>query len=234
MNVCFSMKRSDQERTEKWHTYEKNRAALILEEALKQIKSLDPDDVTDKHITILAEASSHALEQGLPTLTKIKLTNYENITDKSIRKLLLCYPTLQSITLASCKIGNKTIAYLAKHCPLLENIVLVGFKTIDNIGITAIAAYCSKLKNLNIADCANVSDEALIELALHCPLLEKVNLFANQKVTAIGIKALLFGCKNLKEVEIYQCTKISSTEITALEREYPGIIISKLKSLKFT
>lgn len=226
MQLVHAMQKRN--RDEDWATYKKNRAEFLLESELKKLKSLDKETITNKHLEELAEASTHAIEQGLPGIQELYLGLCDNITGSGIRNLIPNTKNLLSITISSCNIGDKTACAIATCCPLLEKAFLVGFKQLTSIGITALAKRCKNLKKLNVADCFNVDDNALFSLAAHSKLLEEINLFANQKITVSGIKALLTGCKNLKKVFIYRCRKITPSEIEELKGIYPGIIVSTL------
>ncbi|XP_065881454.1 F-box protein At1g47056-like [Euphorbia lathyris] len=94
-------------------------------------------------------------------------------------------PNLQELVLIGVNPTKNSIEMLASNCPNLERLALCGSDTVGDAEICCIAAKCVALKKLCIKSCP-VSDHGMEALASGCPNLVKVKVKKCRGVTCEG------------------------------------------------
>lgn len=146
----------------------------------------DDDDDTEGDTSIYSNAAVEALPSYL-TSTKLKILDLEGLRrlqDKELLSLIKnSCATLVDINLSVCRcISDRSIIYLAQHCPLLKVLML---------------------------SLTNITDQSLHELALHCPLLETIQLYGCRRITNHGLLSLQRLSRTLVFVSVSECLQIN-------------------------
>ncbi|KAG2375959.1 F-box protein [Vigna angularis] len=105
------------------------------------------------------------------------------------------------------RIGDDGLAAIAKHCPDLQELVLIGvYPTFSSLA--AIACNCRNLERLALCGIGTVGDAEIECIADKCVALKKLCI-KGCPVSNAGIGALASGCPNLVKVKVKKCRKIT-------------------------
>ncbi|XP_027913127.1 F-box protein SKIP2 [Vigna unguiculata] len=105
------------------------------------------------------------------------------------------------------RIGDDGLAAIAKHCPDLQELVLIGvYPTFSSLA--AIASNCRNLERLALCGIGTVGDAEIECIASKCVALKKLCI-KGCPVSNAGIGALASGCPNLVKVKVKKCRKIT-------------------------
>ena len=74
---------------------------------------------------------------------------------------------LTQISLSNTLVKDDMIAYVAKHCPNLERIILNNCYLVTDSAVYSIAMHCLGLKELDIGFCSKLTDIGIQSLAVH-------------------------------------------------------------------
>ena len=74
---------------------------------------------------------------------------------------------ISQLSLSNTFVNDDMIAYVAKHCPSLERILLNNCPSITDSSIYAIAMHCTRLKELDLGFCPKLTDIGIQSLAVH-------------------------------------------------------------------
>ncbi|KAH3764719.1 hypothetical protein Pelo_3425 [Pelomyxa schiedti] len=153
------------------------------------------------------------------TLEYLSVDNCSTLTDEIMVVLAACFPTLQSLSLDSCEIGDPGLVHLssAVFCKSLKSLNLCYINA-TGLGITACLTAFTALEHINLDLLADVGDDPLqylpsalvsfsaeatdignegIQHLVHlCPKLHTLSLLCNQ-LTDFGVQ-LLEGLPSLQ------------------------------------
>lgn len=141
------------------------------------------------------------LFKNLASLTSLVLTNYHQITDKTLKELVVNCQDLQAIDLTGCTgITNEGLCQLSK-LDCLTCIKLSNTKISDQGVIQLVQGPSStRLKELRLDGCTNLTSACLTSVAAHCPNIE-VLIFNNCSKSADEVSGLEDNAfKNLKQL----------------------------------
>ncbi|WVZ20836.1 hypothetical protein V8G54_008158 [Vigna mungo] len=105
------------------------------------------------------------------------------------------------------RISDDGLAAIAKHCPDLQELVLIGvYPTFSSLA--AIACNCRNLERLALCGIRIVGDAEIECIADKCVALKKLCI-KGCPVSNARIRALASGCPNLVKVKVKKCRKIT-------------------------
>lgn len=105
------------------------------------------------------------------------------------------------------RIGDDGLVAIAKHCPKLQELVLIGvYPTF--LSLAAIASNCRNLERLALCGIGTVGDAEIECIADKCVALKKLCI-KGCPVSNAGIGALALGCPNLVKVKVKKCRKVT-------------------------
>ncbi|KAL6317327.1 hypothetical protein AAG906_030080 [Vitis piasezkii] len=111
------------------------------------------------------------------------------IGDEGLSAVAKCCPNLQELVLIGVNPTKLSLEMLAANCQNLERLALCASDTVGDAEISCIAAKCLALKKLCIKSCP-VSDQGMRALACGCPNLVKVKVKKCRAVTYEGADGL--------------------------------------------
>eukprot|EP00252_Welwitschia_mirabilis_P000667 TRINITY_DN10640_c0_g1_i1.p1 TRINITY_DN10640_c0_g1~~TRINITY_DN10640_c0_g1_i1.p1 ORF type:complete len:491 (-),score=34.36 TRINITY_DN10640_c0_g1_i1:84-1556(-) len=117
---------------------------------------------------------------------------------------------LQKLHVNGCrknKIGDDGLIMIAKNCPNLKELVLVGVNvTVQSLDM--LASNCSVLERLALCGSDTIGDAELYCLAAKCHSLKKFCI-KGCPVSDQGMESLAFGCPKLVKVKVKKCTGVT-------------------------
>ncbi len=152
--------------------------------------------------------SLRALTALLPGLKTVSLA-YSKCTDDDLIPFISRYPSITSLNLDNCSIGNPGAQAIAATCTALRFLSLSKCYSITDDGVIPLANKCSNLTHLNLKECADISEKSARVLATHCTNLTSLNL-GSSKIKEKGIKRIAQGCTKLTDLD-FSWTSLSNT-----------------------
>lgn len=105
------------------------------------------------------------------------------------------------------RIGDDGLVSVAKHCPNLQELVLIGVNA-TLLSLELLATSCVRLERLAICGSDTVGDAEIVCIATKCVALKKLCI-KSCPVSDIGIEALAGGCPNLVKVKVKKCRAVT-------------------------
>ncbi|CAI0465061.1 unnamed protein product [Linum tenue] len=104
-------------------------------------------------------------------------------------------------------IGDDGLIAVAKHCPNLQELVLIGVNP-TKISLETLASNCQNLERLALCGSDTVGDAEISCIAAKCMALKKLCI-KSCLVSDEGMKALATGCPNLVKVKVKKCRGVT-------------------------
>ncbi|TKY75030.1 F-box protein [Spatholobus suberectus] len=138
------------------------------------------------------DAGLVAVAEGCKRLRKLRIGwGPHNIGDESLMAVAKCCPNLQQLVLIGMNPSKACLEMLASNCRSLEQLGLCGSDAVGDTEICCIAAKCVALKEVYIEGCL-VSDRGIEELAATCPNLVRVKVWKCKGVND-RVEYMLYG-----------------------------------------
>ena len=149
-----------------------------------------------------------AIHSQCDSLTKLRITDSENMTDEGFVKLFTDWqnPPLSQVDLQKCR-------YIDAQAPRqnTRNIGLCGE------GFKALMAHSGqRLQDLNIHACRNISREAFEEVfSEHAqyPELKHLEISFCEEITDFILASIFRACPSIKEVNVFGCMKVKNVHV---------------------
>ncbi|KAJ7958197.1 F-box protein [Quillaja saponaria] len=106
------------------------------------------------------------------------------------------------------RIGDEGLIALAKSCPNLQELVLIGVNP-TKASLEMLASNCQNLERLALCGSDTVGDSEISCIAAKCIALKKLCI-KSCPVSDHGMEALAGGCPNLVKVKIKKCKGVTS------------------------
>ncbi|CDO94361.1 unnamed protein product [Kluyveromyces dobzhanskii CBS 2104] len=209
-----------------------NHGLVILFTSLPQLREIrvtHNTNITDEFMLAVSQET-----MGLPALRLVDFSGCENITDKTIDKLVTLAPKLRNLFLGKCsRITDSALKSLAR---LGKNIQTMHFGHCFNIsdeGVKVLVSNCPKIQYIDFACCTNLTNKTLYELA-ELPKLKRIGMVKCSQITDEGLLTMisirgrndtlervhLSYCTSLTIYPIYEllmaCPKLSHLSLTAV------------------
>lgn len=167
----------------------------------------------------------------VPGLTEVHLEKI-NIGDRGLSVLSACVEleVLNLVRTAECT--NKGLAFVAERCRLLRKVHIDGAKAnrIGDEGLAAIARRCPNLQELVLIG-VNPTALSLGLIAANCQNLERLALCGSETIGDAEISCIAAKCLALKKLCIKGCP-VSNHAIEALAEGCPNLVKVKVKKCK--
>ncbi|KAJ1398190.1 Leucine-rich repeat domain superfamily [Sesbania bispinosa] len=112
-------------------------------------------------------------------LRRLRLANYQNISDKGLRQVAMKLPLLEEFDIHVKNLSKDSIEAFGRCCPLLRvfkfNARITADVKIDNEIVIAIAKTMPKLRDLLISGLL-LTEDGLLAILDGCPLLQSLDL----------------------------------------------------------
>lgn len=105
------------------------------------------------------------------------------------------------------RIGDEGLIAVAKHCPNLQELVLIGLDP-TKLSLDLLATNCQNLERLALCGSDSVGDPEISCIAAKCIALKKLCI-KSCPVSDQGMEALANGCPNLVKVKVKKCRKVT-------------------------
>ncbi|CAN6989046.1 unnamed protein product [Brassica rapa subsp. trilocularis] len=122
------------------------------------------------------------------------------------------------------RIGDEGLMALAKHCLLLQELVLIGVDA-THASLSAIASNCKKLERLALCGSSAIGDVEMACIADKCVALRKFCI-KGCPITDVGIKALALGCPNLVKLKVKKCIVVTGDVREWLRERRRTLVVS--------
>lgn len=144
---------------------------------------------------------------NLETLHIVKTPECTNFGLKSIAENCRLLRKLHIDGWKTNRIGDDGLISVAKHCPNLQELVLIGVNsTLASLGL--LATNCVRLERLALCGSDTVGDAEISCIATRCVALRKLCI-KSCPLSDLGIEALASGCPNLVKVKVKKCRGIT-------------------------
>ncbi|OAY71157.1 F-box protein At1g47056-like [Ananas comosus] len=140
----------------------------------------------------------------------LHLVKTPECTDAGLAPLLARCRRLRKVHLDGWKtnrIGDPSLSALARACPDLQELVLIGVNPTAR-SLEPVAANCRALERLALCGCDTFGDAELACVAAKCAALKKLCV-KGCPVTDVGLGALADGCPKLVKVKIKKCRGVT-------------------------
>ncbi|KAF9668526.1 hypothetical protein SADUNF_Sadunf14G0012700 [Salix dunnii] len=105
------------------------------------------------------------------------------------------------------RIGDDGLTAVAKYCPNLQELVLIGVNP-TTISVELLASNCQNLERLALCGSDTVGDAEISCIAAKCVALKKLCI-KSCPVSDHGLEALANGCPNLVKVKVKKCRAVT-------------------------
>ncbi|KAF8404968.1 hypothetical protein HHK36_009863 [Tetracentron sinense] len=105
------------------------------------------------------------------------------------------------------RIGDEGLIAIAKSCPNLQELVLIGVNP-TSLSLSLLAANCRNLERLALCGSETIGDSEISCIASKCMALRKLCI-KSCPVSDHGIEALAGGCPNLVKVKVKKCRGVT-------------------------
>ncbi|KAG2311628.1 hypothetical protein Bca52824_023185 [Brassica carinata] len=122
------------------------------------------------------------------------------------------------------RIGDEGLMALAKHCLLLQELVLIGVDA-THASLSAIASNCKKLERLDLCGSSAIGDAEMACIAEKCVALRKFCI-KGCPISDVGIKALALGCPNLVKLKVKKCIVVTGDVREWLRERRRTLVVS--------
>ncbi|KAF6157183.1 hypothetical protein GIB67_041644 [Kingdonia uniflora] len=113
------------------------------------------------------------------------------------------------------RIGDEGLITIAKRCPNLQELVLIGVNpTLLSLGL--LGANCQNLQRLALCASETIGDAEICCIASKCMALKKLCI-KGCPISDHGMEALALGCPNLVKVKVKKCRYPS--DVVVVENE---------------
>lgn len=144
---------------------------------------------------------------GLDTLHVVKTAECSNAGLSKVAQRCVLLRKVHIDGWRTNRIGDDGLVAIAKHCPKLQELVLIGvYPTF--LSLAAIASNCRNLERLALCGIGTVGDAEMECIADKCVALKKLCI-KGCPVSNAGIGALALGCPNLVKVKVKKCRKVT-------------------------
>lgn len=144
---------------------------------------------------------------GLDTLHVVKTADCSNVGLATVAERCKLLKKVHIDGWRMNRIGDDGLIAIAKHCPNLQELVLIGvYPTF--LSLAAIASNCKNLERLALCGIGTVGDAEIECIADKCVALKKLCI-KGCPISNAGIGALASGCPNLVKVKVKKCKKIT-------------------------
>lgn len=124
----------------------------------------------------------------------------------------------------SNRIGDEALIAVARHCPNLQELVLIGVNA-THISLMAVASNCQKLERLALCGSGSIGDAEIACISAKCLALKKLCI-KGCAISDIGIEALAWGCPNLVKIKVKKCRGVSSEVAGWLKGRRGSLIVN--------
>ncbi|XP_047327088.1 F-box protein At1g47056-like [Impatiens glandulifera] len=122
------------------------------------------------------------------------------------------------------RIRDDGLIAVAKHCPNLQELVLVGVNP-TRLSLEPLATNCKNLERLALCGSESVGDPEISCIAEKCIALKKLCI-KNCPVSDLGLEALAGGCPNLVKVKVKKCKLVTSKGVDGLRASRGSLTIN--------
>ncbi|OAA41643.1 DNA repair protein Rad7, protein [Metarhizium rileyi] len=150
----------------------------------------------------------HAIHQNCYSLTKLRITDSERMTDKGFADLFKDWrnPPLQFLDLQKCRLTQTSSSRVNE-----DGIGLCseGFKAL-------MAHSGQQIEDLNIHACRHITRQAFEEVFSETstyPELKKLEISFCEEVTDFVLGCIFRACPNIKEVNVFGCMKVKDVRV---------------------
>uniref|UniRef100_A0A7N0UNI5 F-box domain-containing protein n=1 Tax=Kalanchoe fedtschenkoi TaxID=63787 RepID=A0A7N0UNI5_KALFE len=156
--------------------------------------------------------SDAALEavSGCPELEILRLIKTPECTNLGLKVVAERCKLLRKLHIDGWKanrIGDEGLIAVAKHCPKLQELVLIGVNP-TNSSLEPLALNCVNLERLALCSSDTVGDAEISCIAAKCTALKKLCI-KSCPVSDQSMEALAKGCPNLVKVKVKKCRAIT-------------------------
>jgi len=176
-------------------------------------------DLSENH-NVDDNALTSMVHRGGNVLHTLKLCGSQRIsTDHLISMSSYSLRHLREIHLCQMqRARDDCVVTLARECPLLESVSLVGCNITDD-SVLALGRGCANLRDLSVKDCVNLTDAAFIYLSRS---IYSVNMSGCHKVTSATPLALALRCPDLQKLNLNGIATADSALLT-LSQQCPKL-----------
>lgn len=144
---------------------------------------------------------------NLEILHLVKTPECTNIGLKSVAENCKLLRKLHIDGWKTNRIGDDGLIAIAKHCPNLQELVLIGVNP-TRLSVELLAANCQNLERLALCGSETVGDAEISCIAAKCTALKKLCI-KGCPVSDHGMEALAGGCPNLVKVKVKKCRGVT-------------------------
>jgi hypothetical protein len=203
----------------------------------------------------VSDVGLRELAEHCRLLEHLDLRGCKRVTlDGVVALVQACGPTLKTLVLHSCNIGNNELRSIGEHCSGLEALDIHRCTGVSNEGIrllvTGPANTGRTLRHLDMSN-LSIGDEALQHLATARVQLESLDLRSCKQITGKGLLALmavtgtslrrldLNGCLNIDPASLFKVAELCRGVLRELEigardedcRSWTSEHVARLKQL---
>jgi F-box/leucine-rich repeat protein 2/20 len=176
------------------------------------VESICVSNVSLGHIPL--EHALARLAQRFPCVTSLRLHG-PTVCDLEVRAAAALNQSLTRLDLTQCdNVTDKALALLAGECKSLRALVALGCRDITNEGVRSLGRGCRELTSLCLGWC-DISDNALLVLSEQCTLLEELDVSGCGRISDAGVSAVTNGCRCLSTLSIEGCREVSAWAVAS-------------------
>ncbi|PRQ27769.1 putative F-box domain, leucine-rich repeat domain, L domain-containing protein [Rosa chinensis] len=124
----------------------------------------------------------------------------------------------------SNRVGDEGLISVAKSCPNLQELVLIGVNP-TKASLETLAANCPNLERLALCGSDTVGDPELLCIAAKCGALKKLCI-KSCPVSDVGLEGLASGCPNMVKVKVKKCRLVTPEGADSLRAKRPTLAVN--------
>ncbi|KAL3289451.1 hypothetical protein HHI36_022875 [Cryptolaemus montrouzieri] len=145
------------------------------------------------------------------SIERIEIVEGAKLSDKGLLLLARKCPDLVHLQLLGCiNITNTALFEVATRCHNLQHLDITGCIKISCISVNDPSTHSRlQLQYLDLTDCPYVNDNELRVIVCHCPQLTFLYLRRCIQITDMGLKFIPSFCSSMKELSVSDCINIT-------------------------
>lgn len=157
--------------------------------------------------------------EGNLGLRKIDLSGCLDVTDLSVKILVLNCKFMQEIILAECRwLTSDGLLVVGLECSYLKVLVLRGCWNVDNESLSAVLRNNASMELIDIGSCYSINGATITDMAKFCTDLKHIDISGCWRVGNDAIFAVREYCKAVKTLMVKDCRGICEKSLGPLRR----------------
>ncbi|MBA2369786.1 MAG: hypothetical protein H0V82_12320 [Candidatus Protochlamydia sp.] len=196
-----------------------NDTTFVSKNWLKYSNEVKKEWVCEQGISLRAVTRCQTANDAVKFIIKNKLTaanlsDYPDLTDDDLEKLVKNCPQLNLLSIKSTKITEDKLADSLKSLNQLQHLELTNCYQIEGDKLADALKMLTKLQHLNLSDCWQLSGDKFVDALKMLTQLKYLNLSYCKHIKEDQLSNALKNFTQLQHLELIKCYQITGDKLT--------------------